>query len=269
MNFMKIDILGILKSDKFILPIVYIVIGVILLRVVRFVIGKISKNKYIDKKKQTIISLIKNIMKYLIYIFVILSILSVYGVDTSGILASLGIAGLVIGLALQDIIADFVAGIFILFDDQYTIGDVVSVDGFKGEVIGFGLMSTKIKNANGDVLIISNSSFKKVVNFSRSNYCLYIDLNVSYNTNIDKLEKVLKELEEDVLKMENVNGYSVLGVNEFSESSIKYLVSIECRANCQYQIKRDYFKLVKNAFDKNRIEIPYNKLDVNVRGRNE
>jgi len=259
-----------LKSEKFILPIVYVVIGLIMLRVVRFIIDKISKNKYVDKKKKTIISLIKNIIKYLIYIFVILSILSVYGVDTSGILASLGIAGLVIGLALQDIIADFVAGIFILFDDQYIIGDVVEINGFKGEVIGFGLMSTKIKNASGDVLIISNSSFKEVKNFSKNNTNLVMNLDVAYDTDIDKLEKVLKDLEEEVLKMENVTGkYNLLGINEFSSSSIKYLVSIECKANCQYQIKRDYFKLVKKAFDKNNIEIPYNKLDVNVRGKDE
>ena len=259
-----------LKSEKFILPIVYIVIGLVLLRVVRFIVNKISKNKYVDKKRKTIISLIKNIIKYLIYIFVILSILSVYGVDTSGILASLGIAGLVIGLALQDIIADFVAGIFILFDDQYTLGDVVEVNGFKGEVIGFGLMSTKIKNATGDVLILSNSSFKEVINFSRNNNNLLINLDVSYDTDIDKLEKVLEELREEVQKMENVVGdYKLLGINEFSSSSIKYLVSIECKANCQYQIKRDYFKLVRNVFNKNKIEIPYNKLDVNVRGKNE
>ena len=259
-----------LKSDKFILPIVYIVIGMVLLRVVNYVIRKISKNRYVDKKKKTIISLIKNILKWLVYIFVMLSILSVYGVDTSGIIASLGIAGLVIGLALQDIIADFVAGIFILFDDQYIIGDVVEINGFKGEVIGFGLMSTKIKNATGDVLIISNSSFKEVRNFSRVNNNLIITLDVSYDTDIDKLEKVLEGLRDDVLKMENVIGnYNLLGINEFSSSSVKYLVSIECKANCQYQIKRDYFKLVKNTFNKNKIEIPYNKLDINVRGKNE
>ena len=87
---------------------------------------------------------------------------------------------------------------------------------------------------------------------------------------IDKLEKVLEGLREDVLNMENVKGdYKLLGINEFSSSSIKYLVCIECKANCQYQIKRDYFKLVKKSFDKNKIEIPYNKLDVNVRGKNE
>lgn len=258
------------KSDKFILPIVYIVIGVILHTVIKFIMNKISKNKYVDKKKKTIISLIKNILKYLVYIFVILSILSVYGVNTSGIIASLGIAGLVIGLAIQDILADFVAGVFILFDNQYTIGDIVEINGFKGEVISFGLMSTKIKNVNGDILILSNSSFKEVINYSIGNTNLLINLDVSYDTDIDKLEDVLKSLEKDVKKLDNVVGnYSLLGVNEFASSSIKYLVSIECKANCQYQIKRDYFKLVKKAFDKNKIEIPYNKLDVNVRSNNE
>lgn len=259
-----------IKSDKFILPIVYIVIGIVVYSIIKFIVNRLSKNKYIDKKKMTIISLIKNILKYLVYIFVILSVLSVYGVDTSGIVASLGVAGLVIGLALQDIIADFVAGIFILFDDQYIIGDTVEINGFKGEVIGFGLMSTKIKNSTGDVLILSNSSFKEVINFSRHNTSLVISLDVAYDTDIDKLEKVLKDLEEDVKKMENVVGnYNLLGINEFSSSSIKYLVSIQCKANSQYQIKRDYFKLIKIAFDKNNIEIPYNKLDVNVRGKDE
>lgn len=259
-----------LKSEKFILPIVYLILGFFAHGVIKFIIKKISNNKYVDKKKKTILSLIKNILKYVVYIFVILAILSVYGVDTTGIIASLGIAGLVIGLALQDIIADFVAGIFILFDDQYTIGDVVEINGFKGEVIGFGLMSTKIKNATGDVLILSNSSFKEVINYSRNNVNLVITLDVAYNTDIDKLEKVLKALEEDVKKMENTTGtYNLLGVNEFSSSSIKYLVSIVCKPNCQYQIKRDYLKLIKKAFEKNNIEIPYNTVDVNVRGKHE
>ena len=120
------------------------------------------------------------------------------------------------------------------------------------------------------MLILSNSSFKEVINYSRINNNLMINLDVAYDTDIDKLEDVLKSLEDDVKRMENVVGeYKLLGINEFSSSSIKYLVCIECKANCQYQIKRDYFKLVKKSFDKNKIEIPYNKLDVNVRGKNE
>jgi len=267
---MNWNIIEFLKSEKFIFPIIYLIIGFVFHGIIRIVIKKISNNKYVNKKKQTILSLIRNILKYIIFMFVILAILNVYGVDTSGILASLGIAGLVIGLALQDIIADFVAGIFILFDDQYIIGDIIEINGFKGEVIGFGLMSTKIKNATGDVLILSNSSFKEVINYSRNNSNLVITLDVAYNTDIDKLEKVLKNLEEEVKKFENVAGdYKLLGVNEFSSSSIKYIVSILCKPNCQYQIKRDYLKLVKKAFEDNNIEIPYNTMNVLVRGKDE
>ena len=200
----------------------------------------------------------------------ILSILNVYGVNTTSIVASIGVAGLVIGLAFQDIIRDFLSGIFILFDNQYTIGDTVSINNFKGEVISFGLMSTKIKAATGEILILSNSSFNEVINYSIDNTILYITLDVSYDTNIDKLEKVLNDLKEDVMKIENVCGeYKLLGISEFSSSSIKYLVSIECKPNTHYQIKRDYLKLIRNAFNKNNIEIPYNKLDINIRGKDE
>ena len=259
-----------IKSEKVYLPIIYIALGLIIYNIIKIIINKISKNKHIDKKKKTIISLIKNIIKYLIYILMILSILNVYGVNTTSIVASIGVAGLVIGLAFQDIIRDFLSGIFILFDNQYTIGDTVSINNFKGEVISFGLMSTKIKAATGEILILSNSSFKEVINYSIDNTILYITLDVSYDTNIDKLEKVLNDLKEDVMKIENVCGeYKLLGISEFSSSSIKYLVSIECNPNTHYQIKRDYLKLIRNTFNKNNIEIPYNKLDINIRGKDE
>lgn len=259
-----------IKSEKFYLPIVYIILGTIIYNLIKFMIGKISKNKYIDKKKKTIISLIKNVFKYLIYIFMILSILNVYGVNTTSILASIGIVGVIIGLALQDIIADFLAGIFILFDNQYTIGDIVSINGFKGEVISFGLMSTKIKAVTGEVKILTNSSFKEVINYSINKSNLLINLDVAYDTDIDKLENVLKKMESEVKKIANVSGkYQLLGINEFDTSSIKYLVSIECEAEKHYQVKRDYLKIVKRYFDEAGIEIPYNKLDVNIRGKNE
>lgn len=262
--------LNFIKNEKFYLPIIYIVLGIIIYSIIKIVINKISKHKYVNKKKMTIISLIRNIIKCLVCIFVVLSILGVYGVDITGIIASLGIAGVVIGLALQDIAADFISGIFILFDDQYTIGDTVLINGFKGEVVNFGLMSTKIKAATGEILIISNSSFKEVINYSLEKSSLYINVDVSYDTDIDKLEKVLKEMEKDVLKIENIIGnYKLLGINEFASSSIKYLIGIDCKSGCQFQAKRDFNKILLRELRKANIEIPYNKLDVNIRGNNE
>ncbi len=259
-----------LLSNKFILPVVYIIIGVIIYNVIKIIIKKISKSRFADKKKVTIISLIRNIIKYLIMIFIALAILNVYGVDTSGIIASIGVAGVIIGLAFQDIVSDLLAGMFILFDNQFAIGDIVTIDGFKGEVIGLGLMSTKIKSATGDVKILPNSSFRTVINHSMNDATLLINIDVSYDTNINKLEKTLKTMEEDVLKINGVIGnYELLGINEFSTSSIKYLISFKCKYNLQLQAKRDFNMLIKQYFDKYNIEIPYSKVDVYIRGNNE
>ena len=257
-------------SEKFIVPVVNILVGIIIYNLIKLLINRIIKRKYIDKKKKTIISLIKNVIKCIIIVFVVMGILKVYGIDTSSILASLGIAGVILGLAVQDMISDLLSGIYILFDDQYTIGDIVTINDFKGEVIGFGIMSTKIKAANGQVLIISNSAFKSVINHSRNNAFLYINVDVDYHTKIDLLEKVLNEMSDDVAKIDGyVDNYKLLGINEFAASSIKYMVMLECKYNLQYQVKRDFNKILKTYFDKYKIEIPYTKVDVNIRGKNE
>lgn len=259
-----------ITSEKFILPIVYIILGIIIYNILKTVVGKISKNKRIDKRKMTIVSLIRKIIKYLIFIFVILAILNVYGVNTSGIITSIGIAGVIVGLAVQDIVADFLAGVFILFDDKYTLGEIVTINDFKGEVIGLGLMSTKIKAASGEVLILANSSFKSVINHSRNDTNLFINVDVAYDTNIDTLEKALKEMEEEVSKIDGyVNGYKLLGIQEFAASSIKYMVMLTCKYNLQYQVKRDFNMILKKYLDKYKIEIPYTKVDVNIRGKHE
>ena len=257
-------------SKKFILPIVYIIIGVIVYNIIKFLMKKISKTKYADRKKKTLISLLKNIIKYLIMIFVVLAILSVYGVDTSGLITSIGVAGVIIGLALQDIVADFLAGVLILFDNHYSIGDVVTIDNFTGEVVNFGLMTTKIKAATGEVMILSNSAFRKVINYNMNNTTHYINIDVAYDTDIKKLEKCLNEMTNDVGKIEGyVGNYKLLGIQEFASSSIKYMVMLECKTNLRFQVKRDFNMILKKYFDKYKIEIPYTKVDVNIRGKYE
>ena len=255
-----------ITSEKFILPVIYIIAGVIIYNIIKALVGRISKNKHVDKKKKTIISLVKNIIKYLIMIFVVLGILSTYGVNTSGIITSIGVAGVIIGLALQDIVADFLAGVLILFDNQYAIGDVVTIDNFTGEVIAFGLMTTKIKAATGEVLILSNSSFKKVINYNMNTTTHYINIDVSYDTNIDTLEKVLNNMKEEVEKIDGyIGNYKLLGIQEFASSSIKYMVTLECNNSKRFQVKRDFNMILKRNLDKAKIEIPYTKVDVYVK----
>lgn len=254
-------------SSKVYQPIVYIALGIICYKVLSRILKKLyTKNMgNIDRRKDTIISLVRNISKYLITIFIILSILNVYGIDTSKIIASLGIAAAVIGLAFQDIIKDFLAGILIIFDNKYAVGDIVKINDFTGEVISLGLMNTRIKSYTGEVKVLANSSFNEVINYSFSNSMLVIDIPVAYNTNIDKLESILLSMKEDILKIDNVINYNLLGLNEFKDSSLIYQIEIECKPYTYFGVKRKVLLLLKNILDKNKIEIPYNKLDINIR----
>jgi len=131
-------------------------------------------------------------------------------------------------------------------------------------------MSTKIKAATGEVKILPNSSFRTVINHSMNDASLFINIDVSYDTDIAKLEKVLGDMEEEVMKINGVVGnYKLLGISEFATSSIKYMVTFNCKYDLQYQVKRDFNMLVKKNFDKAKIEIPYSKVDVYIRGNNE
>ena len=260
--------IDIITSEKIYLPIVYIILGIIINSIVLKVVNKISfktKSKGKDKRKDTIISLCKNIFKYIVMIFVVLGILNVYGVDTTSIIASLGIFAAVIGLAFQDILKDLLAGIAIIFDNKYAVGDTVEINGFKGVVTSLGLRTTKIKAFSGEVKCIGNASFNEVTNYNLADSDLFIKLSVAYDTDIDKLEMVLNDMKKDIIKVDNVIDMSLLGVDELSDSSIIYLIDVTCKATYGAGIKREVLKMVKKRFDKEGINIPYTTVDVNIR----
>lgn len=262
-----------IESEKFYLPIIYIALGFIIYFIIAMIINRISKikvkgRKIVEKRKLTIISLIKNIIKYVIAILVVLAILSVYGVNTTSIIASLGIVGLVVGLAFQDIIKDFLAGIFIIFDNEYTVGDYVKINNFTGEVIELGLKTTKIKAGTGEIKIISNSTFTEVINYSQALSKITINIPVSYNTNLDKLEKIFEDLKPTLLKLENVrNDITILGLSSLDASGMTYSILIECLPMTQDSVKRQALRIIKEELDKNKVEIPYNKVDINIKGK--
>ncbi len=262
-------IIKFITNEKVYMPVVYILIGVIIYSLLSKVIDKLlsrhSGKSYKDKRKGTIINLLRSVVKYIVLIFIVLGILKLYGVDTTSIIASLGVFAAVIGLAFQDILKDLLAGISIIFDNKYAVGDVVEINGFKGTVIELGLRTTKIKAFSGEIKCIGNSSFSEVTNYNMANADLFLKLNVAYDTDINKLEKVLDGLKEDIMEIENVLDYQLLGLDEFSDSSIVYMVDISCKAMTTLGIKRKVLRLVKDAFDKEGISIPYTTVDVNIR----
>lgn len=266
----KVDVmLKFIQSAKFYLPIIYIVIGILLYMLIAKMIDSVSKidikhSKGMDKRKNTVIALIKNMIKYTIAIIVIIMILNVYDVNTTSLIASLGAATVIIGLAFQDIIKDFLAGVFLVFDNAYAVGDYVQINGFTGEVVSLGLKTTKIKAYTGEVKILSNSSFTEVINYSLNHSKLLIYIPIHYQAKIEQIEKVLTEVKKTIEKDSNVYSMELLGIDEFADSAIKYVVVIDCSPMTQQVSKRKVLKLIKMSFDKEGIIIPYNQIDVHL-----
>ena len=267
-------IFNFVTSDKFYLPVIFIGIGILSYEIVSKTIIKVSKiNNYIgknhhskgyDKRKSTVVGLINNIIKYLIAIIVIIMVLNIYGVNTKSIVASIGIVGAVIGLAFQDIIKDFLAGIFIIFDNAYAVGDWIKIDNFKGEVISMGLKTTKLRAYTGEIMILSNSSFNKVINYNLNTQKIYLEIPFSYDEKIEKIESILSDVLVEIKKEKEVKKTELLGVNEFKDSFIVYALDVDCSVGNQFKIKRLLLKKIKTRFDEEGVVIPYNQLDVHI-----
>lgn len=258
-----------LVSKRFYGPIIALLGGLFIYNIFKSIIVKIksrrSKKKN-HKKEETVLNLIRNIVKYIIMVIVSLIILEIYGVNTTSIVASLSVVGVVIGLAFQDTLKNMLSGIIIIFDNRYNVGDVVEINGFIGEVVSLGLQTTKIQAYTGEMFTILNSNISTVINYTESDTRLILDLGVSYKTDLSKLEKTLNKIKPKLEKIENVNGpLELLGVDSLSSSQVIYRITILCKPYTHFGVKREALKIIKNAFDKDNIEIPFTQVDVHIK----
>lgn len=249
-------------TKEVIAPILILLGSILLYKVLKKVLATLllRHTKLADIKKQkTIFSLIKNILKYVIAIIALLMILEVYGIDTKAIIASLGVGAAVLGLAFQDLLKDFIAGIFIIFEDQYRVGDTVKINSFMGEVLSIGLKSTKIKAYTGEVLIISNRTITEVINYNMQDNLALIDVNVEYEENLEKVETTLQNLFAKLSKeIVGLKGdIELWGIEELGTDGIRYRVAAPCKPLKQYEIQRKIRKAIKEEFDQKKISIPY------------
>ncbi len=258
--------LDFLLQRKVILPIIIITFGYIIFKIIKSVVKKIlnrGRTTFEQKRRATIIELTTNIFKTLIAIIVIVMILEIYGVDTASIVASLGVAGVVLGFALQETAQDFMRGISIITDNYYVIGDTVTINGFTGEVIDLSLKSTKIKNLAGEVLIFPNHTVSSITNLSQERAGVKIDVPTAYEEDCQKVEKILKSVVDEAKKLPHVYGDSkYMGIESFSDSSILYSIVIFCKQSDRWDIKRTVNKMIKEAYEKENIKIPYTQVEV-------
>jgi len=254
------------------LPIIYVLVASIInfvcKKVVKTVINAKEKNlekgSYNYKKTETFKVLLNNFIKYTIAVFTLLAIVTVYGVDVSSVLAGLGILGALLGLALQDFAKDIIAGIGIILENQYAIGDIITVGDFTGEVLFLGLKTTRIKSWDGKVKIIANHNINEIINHNMTNSMAIVDFGVSYESDINKVEKVLQKLAENLTNtLPDLKGeVQVLGIEKLEDSSIVYRMIAPTKSLSHYNVQRIMRKEIKECLEKNNIKIPYPQIEV-------
>ena len=231
-----------------------------------FVVLSFIRNRIkADTHFQTALRLIISFTRYALFIIAIILILSSWGVDTQTLLVSAGILGLIIGLGAQSLIADIIAGMFIVFDGEYKVGDIIVVDGWRGNVMEIGIRTTKIIDEGGNIKYINNSTINAVVNQSQDLSVIRCELAVFYDDDLERIELKIKEylpkIKDKIPYI--VEGPYYKGVNSMNDSSVNLLFLAKCDEHYFYQARRALNREIYRMANEMEIPIPYPQIVVN------
>ncbi len=217
------------------------------------------------KKGKAIVDILCSLIKYAAVIVLIFFVLKTLGVDTTAILAGIGILGLIVGLGAQPLIADIIAGLFIVFEKVFDVGDIIVVDGFRGTVKEIGIRTTQIVDVGGNVKIVNNSDLKTVINMTNQLSLAICDIGIEYGESLERVEAILKKnlpaIKEAIPDIKDGPYYR--GVSELGDSAVIIRFVANCDEDAKYQVERDMNRQFKLLFDKNNINIPFPQVVVN------
>ena len=226
----------------------------------------LAKIVFVGKKAKTVSRLVLSFIKWVIFLCALFFTLDAWGADTTTLLASAGVLTLIIGLGSQSLIADILAGIFIVFEGEFQVGDIVIIDSWRGEVQEIGMRTTKLVDAGGNIKIVNNSEIKTIINQTQELSVAKTYVSVSYNARIEKIEAVISD---NIAKVREkipaiLEGPYYKGVAELGESGVSLLFIAKCKEDDIYQVQRDLNREIKIMFDDNNVEIPFNQVVVHM-----
>ncbi|MEU3474973.1 mechanosensitive ion channel family protein [Rhodococcus sp. 05-340-1] len=218
-----------------------------------------------ERRKQranTIGSVLKSAVSVMILTWFVLSVLDVVGVNVAPFIASAGIVGVALGFGAQNLVRDFLSGIFMLLEDQYGVGDVVDLGEATGTVESVGLRVTTIRDVNGTVWYCRNGEVLRVGNMSQGFAVAVLDLPVSHTANIDEARAVAERTTLAVVESKDfasdiLEPPEMLGVNAVSADTVTIRITIKTRPGRQWAVQRRLHQEILQAFDDADIKAPY------------
>ncbi|PKU50674.1 mechanosensitive ion channel family protein [Lysinibacillus fusiformis] len=227
-----------------------------------FLIRMRSPLNHSERRQRTIARLLQSVISYVVYFSAIIGILSSLEIKVAGLLAGAGIVGLAIGFGAQSLVKDVITGFFIIFEDQFGVGDYIKINAAEGTVVEIGLRTTKINGATGEQFIIPNGAIGEVVNYSVNNSKIFIDLQMATEADFEKAEAVINKYLETLPKMhkELIATPVFLGVQNVKGTEVTIRIAAETLPQQQYGVARSIRRDVTKLFEENNIPMAYPKM---------
>ncbi len=216
-----------------------------------------------SQREITVIRLITNMLKCIVAVVLVIAVLAIWGIDTTALITGAGVVTLVVGLGMQSLIADVVAGLFIVFENEFNVGDIITVDGFRGTVVSIGIRTTRLE-AVGNVKIINNSDIRGVLNQTLQPSTAKALIDIEYGESLERVEEVINSKLSEIRIEGLTEEMKYDGVAALGASGVTLQFTAKCPEDVIFSVQREMNKRLKMMFDENGIGIPYNQLVVHM-----
>ena len=219
-----------------------------------------------DLRGETVFKLVRSFLNYAMFIGAVCVSLSFLGVDTATLLASIGLLSLAISLGAKDIVADILAGLSIVFERTYYVGDIVQIGDFKGKVTEIGVRSTKVVSGSKDVKTISNHEIGSVINFSKQTSVCVVRISLPVTVSIDELTKLFDE-ELPLVAQKNpyiISGPKFDGIHEFNEDKMIVSISAEGAEEHMTAIRFDINRALQSMAERKLLQYAQSNITINL-----
>jgi small-conductance mechanosensitive channel len=219
----------------------------------------------VERRKQrteTMGSVLRSVASIVIFGVSVATILGELGVDLGPVLASAGIVGVAVGFGAQNLVKDFLSGIFMIIEDQFGVGDAVDVGEAVGIVESVGLRTTRLRGVDGTVWHVRNGEILRVGNQSQGWSRALLDISVAYGTDLDHAADVIKRVADEVWQGEKLGAYvleepEVWGVEQLAADGVAIRLVVKTAPLEQWKVARELRRRLKETFDAEGIEIPF------------
>ena len=243
---------------------IILVIGLVLLKIGKVVIGRIAssygkKSPDALQRSQTFRSIFSSVFSYIMFFILAMIILPLFGVDVTSFLAAAGVVGVALAFGAQTLVKDLLSGLFIWGERSLAVGDLVSINGLDGTVENITIRTTSIRNYNGNLVTIPNGDIRTISNMSRGFKRAIVNVPCPYEESQERIVDMIKEeMEKAAQEVDGINETpAVMSIVAFDKNAVRLQVAVPCPIGEHWRIEREIRSRIKARFDREGIVMPH------------